>query len=917
MSATGVFVDRTAELARIADLLDRAQQGRAGGLFLLGEPGVGKSRLLHEGTRLAIERGVRVALASCLPLTTPLPLDPLTQLLRSIGESVGVTVNGPSAERFWTIIERLEQTSVLGPVLLCLDDVQWSDAATIDLVHYCLARLSDLPLVWLLAARSSRSQSRLVHRLGRGGLLERVDLGTLSASDTQQLAESLLGRSRVSEQVVELVYRRTGGNAFLCVELLRSLIQANGEQGAEADPAGGVEALVPASVRDAIEDRADHLPPTAREALDWAAILPAAFGFEELEAVAGPAASTAPEELAEVGFLVTGNDGRWSFAHSLIRDAVYQRLPKAERTRRHAVVADSLLDGPLVRLAPQLEHAGRWKAAAVAYLALADSALTSGLGEDGAQLYERSEELAAKDGDELLRRRASAGRVLARVHIGQIEDAHRAAAELRSELRANAGPEERLSFLSRFATALMIVHGVFDVEGARDALEEAEPLIEQAHGGALADVLATRAWVLLQTGEATRALADAELAAELIEAEGDPALKVRVLNALGLAVGITRSPVEGSAILEQAAARAQEAGLSAEAGRAFLSLSILAADAGDASEQEAQIRKGLAIEGLPASFAALLTSDLGDLEANLGRLDTALAHQLTALRLVLRTGPQTRSRVACALAFVHVWRGELAAARRVLQAYELRPGSATDSRVTELWGLLDEEDGSAAKALSHYLSGRGLDGPAKARCELGVVRTSVALGDVGRARVAAANLDGLAGHWPDSEWTREEARGWLAVAEGRTAEAAAAFLGAASQSPRAFDVARLRFEAARLADQRERVNAAIDAFDRMGAIHAGARARAAARGLGMRPSRRRPPAGALSAREHEIVQLVAAGQTNSEIAAALYLSRRTVERHVSNILAKLGYRSRVQIASDAAAGRLPGAANDAEALVSD
>ncbi len=917
MSATGVFVDRTAELARIADLLERAQEGRAGGLFLLGEPGVGKSRLLHEATRLAIERGVRVARASCLPLTTPLPLDPLTQLLRSIGESVGATVNGPSAERFWTIIERLEQTSVLGPVLLCLDDVQWSDTATMDLVHYCLARLSDLPLVWLLAARSSRSQSRLVHRLGRGGPLERVDLGPLSASETQQLAEALLGRSRVSEQTVELVYQRTGGNAFLCVELLRSLFRDDGDGGAKADPPGGVEALVPASVRDAIDDRADRLPPTAREALDWAAILPAAFSFEELAAVAGPAAAAAPEELADAGFLVTDNDGRWSFAHSLIRDAVYQRMPKPERTWRHAVVADSFLDGPHERLAPQLEHAGRWKAAAVVYLALADSALTSGLGEDAAALYERSEKLAARDGDELLRRRASAGRVLARVHMGDIEEAHRAAAELRSELRANAGPEERLSFLSRFATALMIVHGVFDVEGARDALEEAEPLIEQAHGGALADVLATRAWVLLRTGEATRALADAELAAELVEAEGDPALEARVLNALGVAVGIARSAVEGSAILERAAARAQEAGLSAEAGRAFLNLSILAADAGDTSEQEAQIRKGLAIEGLPASFTALLTSSLGDLEANRGRLDAALAHQLAALRLALRTGPHTRSRVACALAFVHVWRGELAAARRLLQAFELCPGSATDNRVTELWGLLEEEGGAAEKALSHYLSGRGLDDPAKARCELGVVRTSVALGDGGRARMAAADLDRLGGRWPDCEWTREEARGWLAVVEGRTAEAAAAFLGASFQSPRAFDAARLRFEAARLADHRETLNAAIDEFDQMGAIHAGARARAAARGLGMRPTRRSPPAGALSAREHEIAQLVAVGRTNSEIAAALYLSRRTVERHVSNILAKLGYRSRVQIATDAAAGRLPGAATSSDALVSD
>jgi DNA-binding NarL/FixJ family response regulator len=74
----------------------------------------------------------------------------------------------------------------------------------------------------------------------------------------------------------------------------------------------------------------------------------------------------------------------------------------------------------------------------------------------------------------------------------------------------------------------------------------------------------------------------------------------------------------------------------------------------------------------------------------------------------------------------------------------------------------------------------------------------------------------------------------------------------------------------------------------------------------MRPGRRRTPAGLLTQREQEVAHLVAAGRTNAEIAAMLYLSPRTVERHVSNILTKLRYRSRVQIATDAAAGRLPG-----------
>ena len=156
---------------------------------------------------------------------------------------------------------------------------------------------------------------------------------------------------------------------------------------------------------------------------------------------------------------------------------------------------------------------------------------------------------------------------------------------------------------------------------------------------------------------------------------------------------------------------------------------------------------------------------------------------------------------------------------------------------------------------------------------------------------------------------REEARGWVAAGEHRLEDAIEHLRAAAAGSNQAYDAARLRLEAARLAGDLEELKASIEEFDRMGARRAADRARAIARGFGMRPGRRRNPAGVLSAREQEVAQLVGAGQTNAEIAAALFLSPRTVERHVGNILTKLGYRSRIQIATEAAAGRLPGAAN--------
>ena len=134
-----VFVGRSEELERVAALLDSVEQGHAGGLFLIGEAGVGKSRLIAEAQQMARDRGVRTARAGCLPLTTPLPLDPALEVLRLVGQPVATRGSGPQGEVFWTVVEHLEQASVPGPLLICLDDLHWSDVATIDLVQYCLA----------------------------------------------------------------------------------------------------------------------------------------------------------------------------------------------------------------------------------------------------------------------------------------------------------------------------------------------------------------------------------------------------------------------------------------------------------------------------------------------------------------------------------------------------------------------------------------------------------------------------------------------------------------------------------------------------------------------------------------------------------------------------------------------------------
>jgi len=903
VQASSALIGRAPELAALRGIVEEARAGRARGLLVRGAPGVGKTRLLREATTEAAERGVRVARSSCLPLMTTLPFDPVLELLRSLGEPLPAMATGSPHELFGMVVDRLERATVDGPLLLCLDDLQWSDAGTIDLMHYCLARLVDLPIAWLMAARPGAAVEVVAHRLARDGALEQLELEALSPDEVQELAGALLGEA--GGLLGSVLYARTGGNPFLCEELLRAVGDVAGS--AAGDDLGAIDRLVPASVTDAIKERCARLPATAREALVWAAVLPEPFTFDELEAVGGEELGDATEPLAAASFLTRDELGGWSFVHSIVRDAVYQRLPERDRVRRHAAVADALSDGSPERGAPQLASARRWREAAIAYLSLARAALNRGRGADAVELFRSAGGLAAEDGDGRLCRDAQAGEVLALVRTGEMDEADRMAGAMRIELRARDNSAERLSFLSRYAIAL--VDEARDLDRARGALNEAEPLIAEAEGRVLAEALAVRAFVRMRLGDGAGALPDAERAAQLAESADDPALLARALISHGIVVGRERNARQGITILERGLAATRAAGLPAVEARARVELGVLADTAGDIEATEAHARRGLELDGIPASLAVMLRTTLGFARMALGDLDSALALLLAALREAARIGPQAEAGAAVYLSYAYEQRGDLPAARRLLEDHGAALDRIDARRAAEVRGLLLEGECAPAQALPYFLEGAAYeDDPNAPWCLAAVARTAVAVGELAAARDALARLGMLRERWPSVGWLRGEAQGWVALGENRPADAAAAFRAAAAAcTHRCYDATRLALEAARLEGDRDQVRAAIDAFDRMGAARAADRTRAVARSLGMRPGRRRAAAGGLSAREQEIVQMVAAGQTNAEIAAALFLSRRTVEHYVSNILTKLGYRSRVQIASEAAAGRLPGA----------
>ena len=414
------FVGRAAELARIGALLDRCTTRGAGALLVLAAPGVGKTRLLAQAAQLAARRGARAATVSCLPLTTVLPFDPLLGLLQSLGVPLGVAPTARAGELFGAVADRLAALTAGRPVLLCVDDLQWCDLGTLELIGDCLGRQTKLPIGWVLAARSTPDSGATTDWLEHVELFDRLELGPLSSHETRQLAQAVLGSERVSDQLVEALFRRAGGNPLLSEQLLRALAAAAHGH----DDSAALATLVPDGVIAAVSDVVDRLDPTLRDALEWATVLPAVFTSPELAAVTDSGTvGGAAESLHRAGFLTPAGADGWTFVHELVRDAIYRALYEGDRVRRHAAVADVLAAGPVSRLAPQLASAHRWDDAARAYCRLADTALARGLAEDSARLYGRSAALADNVGERRLAWRARSGRVLALLRAGAEQDA--------------------------------------------------------------------------------------------------------------------------------------------------------------------------------------------------------------------------------------------------------------------------------------------------------------------------------------------------------------------------------------------------------------------------------------------------------------------------------------------------------------
>ena len=359
------IVGRTAELERLTAVLDAVSGGDARMLVVTGEPGIGKSRLLGELCAGAERRGMLTLSGRAAEFERDLPhallIDALDghlgavepRLMRAIGEDSARELAamfpslsglaepgaGLAAERYRAhraVVALLQWLTTKGPLALLLDDVQWGDPATLEVLGALLRRPPEGPVLLALAYRHAQpALAQAVEAAQRSGVLERIDLAPLAPSE----AESLIGGA-VSGAARKVLIRDSGGNPFYLQQLLRAPGLPAAPGAAEDAPVG-----IPQAVADALAGELESLRPTARLVLQGAAVAGEPFD-PELAAAAGevPIGDALPalDELLTADLVRPGDPRRFTFRHPLVRRAVYAGAGGGWRLGAHARVSSAL-----------------------------------------------------------------------------------------------------------------------------------------------------------------------------------------------------------------------------------------------------------------------------------------------------------------------------------------------------------------------------------------------------------------------------------------------------------------------------------------------------------------------------------------------------------------------------------------------
>lgn len=892
----GNVVGREFELGVIQRFLTASDGPRA--LLIVGEPGIGKTTLWQEAVALARSRGSVVLVARPAESEARLAFAGLADLLAGVPEDLFAAL--PTPQRAGLDAALLRAPSARAPdrrvvaagflsllraqaadatVVVAIDDLHWLDAPSARAFEFALRRVADEPVRVVVSLRSGEAEPSQLLSLGRELRVERVDLGPLSVAALHRVLSRAMGR-RFSRPTLVRIAQASGGNPLYALEIAREL--DHGRSGV-----GGM--LVPESLQALVATRVRGLPGRSREALLRAAAL------VRPDTAVVDAEDLAPAE--EAGLVRIDADSRIHFVHPLFASAVYAGAGHASRRKTHRALASVARDPEerarhlaLAADAPDEQVSRELEAAAL-------RARLRGAPDTAAELTELALNLVPPNGPLSQQLRLDLAehlylasdferaRALLEDLVGVLEPGDLRARALLTlaeidywrsgESTALALAEEALAAVdgplqrARCQTAVAMYAGTVDLSKAAAAARAAIVLLEKQHDAEptlVAAALGARVRADLFLGEGF----DGEAAAHALELEAaapPAAVDGRVAFKLGQWLRYVDDFDGARARLVEAEQQAHDEGDDSSLANILLNRLILETWAGDWVEAAALTERmgdafeqqGVASEGINPWLAYV----------------DAYAGRLTAVRAA--SGSQPTEPIVAA-----IW-------NRCLGLAELAAGDtkAADRHLSNALAELDRVN---------------FREPAIWRVDGDAIEAAVATGSLERAdrwlnrfekRAARSRI-------PWSLAVSARCRGLLLAAGGNLEPAAEAFdrsLAEHERCPMPFERARTLLidgQVRRRLKQKRQARAALEdaraIFARLGADPWVSRADAELRRVPVR----RAPVG-LSTTERTIAQLAAEGLSNPEIAAQVFVSRKTVEANLARAYRKLGISSRAQL----------------------
>jgi DNA-binding CsgD family transcriptional regulator/tetratricopeptide (TPR) repeat protein len=847
----------------IAALDARIASVRSGseGMFVWigGEAGVGKTALLrHFCGRQA--KPVRILWGACEPLRTPRPLGPFVDVAQETGGELAQLV-AAAGRPYEVAAAVLEELHGRGPTVLVLEDLQWSDEATLDVIMLVATRIGSVPALALASYRDDE-----LHRAP--GL--RIVLGEVARHQARLKVESLswAGVAALAEPYglhPGELYERTGGNPFFVTEVLA----AGGER-------------LPETVRDAVLARASRLSDDGRRLLEAVAIVPGQVEVPLLQAVAGRLVDQVDECLAS-GVLTAG-PANVAFRHELARLAVEGAMAPHRRLALNRAALAALVsreDPDFARLAHHADAACDAEAVLQWAPRAATRAAASGAHREAAEQYARALRFADGQPPEVSARllEGLAEECYLTSRIDEAIDAQRNALECRRRLGDQRAAGNALRVLSRL---LFFAGRASEAEPL--VLEAIELLEREPAGHELAMAYANVSQRRMVVEETAEAVAWGNRALELARSLGDTEAEVYALSNIGAATFL-RDPDTGRIGLEAALEQALRHGHEELAGLTFSRLVMFPVRYRQFEIASQHLDAGLAHctdRGLD-TFRLYLLACRARLALDTGHWDEASDLAASVLRDP-RAAHVGSSWALTTLGLVRARRGDPEAFAPLEEANALVTPTFELDRIAQV---------TAAQAEAAWLAGHqdrvaGITDAAFALAldrqepwavgELACWRWRTGVRDEFRAELAAEPYRlSLTGDW------RAAAERWRTI--GCPYEAALAMADA---------------------DDEVALRGAVDELQSLGARPAAAivARRLRQRGIrgvprGPRRSTRENPAG-LTVRELEVLAMLTEGLRNADIAARLVVSEKTVDHHVSAILRKLNARTRGEAAAEAA-----------------